>query len=155
MRGLFVSALILGAACARDAPNVVQTDNPGIDSLNARIAEAYRTRNPQLYAAQFTDSAIFEWPAFNTVRGRAGLEGMVRTNWAALTEQELKLAVSSRRLAKDHATEFGAFEQIFRDTSGARNVEYGRYVAVLSRQADGRWLMDRFFGFSDSTRAAR
>jgi hypothetical protein len=30
--------------------------------------------------------------------------------------------------------------------------EFGRYVALLVRHDDGRWLMDRFFGFSDSTR---
>jgi uncharacterized protein (TIGR02246 family) len=154
-RAPHIALVLLGVACARETPGTTSAHNAGIDSLNARIAQAYRTRDPQLYSQQFTDSAVFEWPAFNTVRGRAGLEGMVRANWAALTEQALTLNVASRRFADDHATEFGAFEQTFRDTSGARNTEFGRYVAVLVRQPDGRWLMDRFLGFSDSTRAAR
>jgi ketosteroid isomerase-like protein len=151
----FVVLTMSAAACASDASTARGSDDQGIDSLNARIAEAYRVRDPQLYSAQFTDSAVFEWPAFNTVRGRAGLEGMVRSNWAALTEQALRLNVASRRFADDHATEFGAFEQTFRDSSGARNTEFGRYVAVLVRRDDGRWLMDHFLGFSDSTRAVR
>ena len=125
---------------------------PGIDSLNAKLSQAYRSRDPRIYGTLFTDSALFEWPAFNTVRGRPGMEAMARENWAALSDMDLKLTVASRRIARDHATEFGAFEQSFRDTKGARMTEYGRYVTVVARQPDGSWLIDRFFGFSDSTR---
>ena len=124
----------------------------GIDSLNARLVRAYRAHDPQAYAALFTDTAVFEWPAFNTVRGSAELAAMARSNWASLHDMDLRLTVSARRLAPDHATEFGAFEQSWRDSSGGRLAEFGRYVAYLTRQGDGSWRMDRFFGFSDSTR---
>jgi hypothetical protein len=80
------------------------------------------------------------------------MEGMARSNWAALEDMDLRLTVSSRRVASDHATEFGAFEQSFRDSSGVRSTEFGRYVTVLARGADGAWRIDRFFGFADSTR---
>src|SRR5688500_5681186 len=126
----------------------------GIDSLNARLVQAYRTRDPDAYAALYTDSAVFEWPAFNTVRGPAALAAMARSNWAALADMDLRLNVTARRLAPDHATEFGAFEQSWRDSAGTRMTEFGRYVAVLARQPDGSWRMDRFFGFADSTRPA-
>jgi len=124
----------------------------GVDSLNARLSKAYRDRDPVAYGRLFTDSAVFEWPAFNTVRGRAGLEGMARANWASLRDMDLKLDVAHRRVALDHVTEFGAFQQSYRDSSG-RSIEYGRYVAVLVPASDG-WRMDRFFGFSDSTAKA-
>ena len=87
------------------------------------------------------------------MRGPAALAEMARTNWASLRDMDLRLAVASRRLATDHATEFGAFEQAYTDSAGARFTEYGRYVAVLARQPDGSWRMDRFLGFEDSTRA--
>jgi ketosteroid isomerase-like protein len=125
--------------------------NAGIDSLNARLVQAYRTRDPRAYGALYTDSAIFEWPAFNTVRGRAGMEAMARSNWAALDDMDLRLTVSARRVASDHATEFGAFEQSFRDSSGVRMTEFGRYVTALARGPDGMWRIDRFLGFADST----
>ena len=127
---------------------------PGIDSLNARVERAYRDKDPAAYARLYTDSAVFEWPAVATVRGRAALEGMARGGWAPLPDMTLKIIPASRRLAADHATELGAFEQSWRDSTGGRSTEYGRYVTVLARQADGQWLMDRFFGFSDSTRTA-
>jgi ketosteroid isomerase-like protein len=153
-RATMISLFVLGAACSAAAPRPTSEINSGIDSLNARLVQTYRKRDPQTYAASFTDSAVFEWPAFNTVRGRAGLAAMARSNWASLNHQDLKLIVSARRLASDHATEFGAFQQSWRDPKGPRMTEYGRYVVFLVRQGDGSWLMDRFFGFEDSTRAS-
>jgi ketosteroid isomerase-like protein len=125
----------------------------GIDSLNARVVQAYRAHDPQLYGTLWTDSAQFEWPAFTTVKGRAQMSEMARGNWATLKDMDLKLIVNARRLEGEHATEFGAFEQSWNDSSGTRMTEYGRYVTYLVRGKDGRWLMDRFFGFEDSTRA--
>src|SRR5712671_1885411 len=67
--------------------------NHGIDSLNARIVQAYRTHDPKAYAALYTDSAVFEWPAFNTVRGSTALAAMARENWASLRDMDLRLTV--------------------------------------------------------------
>jgi ketosteroid isomerase-like protein len=148
------SLAIACLACAKPASPSAGAATAGIDSLNAALVQAYRTHDPQAYAALFTDTAVFEWPAFNTVRGPAELAAMARNNWASLRDMDLHLTVATRRFAPDHATEFGAFEQSWRDSSGVRMTEFGRYVAVLVRQKDGKWLMDRFFGFEDSTRRA-
>jgi len=147
---------LLCAACAACASTPAPTTdaNAGIDSLNARLVSAYRARDPQLYAAIFTDSAVFEWPAFNTVRGPAALAAMARDNWAGERDVDLRLTIASRRLASDHATEFGAFEQTWTDSAGVRRTEFGRYVSYFLRQPDGSWRMDHFFGFEDSTRLA-
>ena len=147
-----VALAIASLACSRVPPASTVAANSGIDALNTRLVQAYRTSDPQAYGALYTDSAVFEWPAFNTVRGPAQLAAMARSNWAGLRDMDLRLDVANRRVAPDHATEFGAFQQSYRDSSGARMTEYGRYVSVLVRQPDGTWLMDRFFGFSDSTR---
>ena len=146
--------LICAAACARYDTGSPGAASAALDSLDARVVQAYRDHDPVAYGKLYTDSAIFEWPAFNSVRGRAGMEAMARGNWASLADMDLRLTVASRRFGDEHATEFGAFEQSWRDSTGARNTEYGRYVQVAARQPDGRWLIDRFFGFSDSTRRA-
>ena len=152
-RFLLASTAVMGAACA-STPAPATNANTGIDSLNARLVSAYRARDPQAYAALFTDSAVFEWPAFNSVRGPAGLAAMARDNWAGERDVDLRLTVASRRLGGDHATEFGAFEQTWTDSAGVRRTEYGRYVSYFLRQSDGSWRMDHFFGFEDSTRVA-
>ncbi len=148
------SLAIVGLVCPKPSASSGRETTAGIDSLNARLVRAYRSHDPRAYAALFTDTAVFEWPAFNTVRGPADLAEMARSNWASLSDMDLRLIVATRRVAPDHATEFGAFEQSWRDSSGSRMTEFGRYVAVLLRQQDEKWLMDRFFGFEDSTRRA-
>ncbi len=148
-----VALFVLGSACSQ-APRTFSASevNAGVDSMNARLSQAYRDRDPSAYGALYTDSAVFEWPAFNSVRSRAGMEAMARSNWAALNDMDLRLIVSSRRVEADHATEFGAFEQSYRDSSGARMTEFGRYVVSLVRDNSAGWRIDRFFGFADSTR---
>ena len=151
--GTVVLLGVVAIGCSKPAAESEAHDaNAGIDSLNARIIQAYRDHDPQKYGTLYTDSAVFEWPAFNSVRGRAGMEAMVRENWAALKDMDLKLIVSSRRLAPNHATEFGAFEQSWTDPKGARMTEFGRYVTFLVPQGDGSWRIERFFGFEDSVR---
>jgi ketosteroid isomerase-like protein len=155
LRVAIASLCIAALACSQPSRPSAAEATASIDSLNARLVHAYRSHDPQAYAALFTDTAVFEWPAFNTVRGRAELAAMARSNWAALRDMDLRLTVATRRFAPEHATEFGAFEQSWRDSGGVRMTEFGRYVAVLLRQGDGTWQMDRFFGFEDSTRGRR
>ena len=148
-----IPLFVLGVACSQATPRPSASEaGAGIDSLNVRLEQAYRNKDPQAYAALYTDSAVFEWPASNTVRGPAGLEAMARELWPPLNDLDLKLTVASRKVAADHATEFGAFQESWRDPKGVRMAEYGRYVVYFVRQADGGWRIDRFFGFEDSTR---
>jgi ketosteroid isomerase-like protein len=141
-----------GVACSQSPAQSAGSADAGIDSLNARLVHAYRNRDPKAYGALYTDSAVFEWPAFNSVRGPAALAAMAANNWSSQRDVDLRLTVANRRVAAGHATELGAFEQTWRDSSGAHMAEFGRYVTILVRQADGSWRMDRFFGFEDSTR---
>src|SRR5688500_16512695 len=147
-----ISLFASGVACSPAPRSSASEASAAVDSLNARVVQAYRDRDPGAYAALYSDSAVFEWPAFNTVRGRAGLEAMARSSWASLNDMDLQLTVSSRRVTSDHVTEFGAFRQSWRDSNGVRMAEFGRYVTLLARQQDNSWRIDRFFGFADSTR---
>ena len=153
-RWTMVSMVTLSLACAAPPKGSDDAAGPRIDSLNARITQAYRTHDPKAYAALYTDSAVFEWPAFNTVRGPEALAAMAESNWRGLKAMDLKLTVANRRISPAGAAEFGAFEQSWNDSSGTRMTEFGRYVSYVVKQADGRWRMDRFFGFEDSTRKA-
>lgn len=143
-----------GCAAVSNSQDDTTAVSRGIDSLNARLVRAYRDHDPSAYSALFTDTAVFEWPAIDDVRGRAAMAEMARANWASLRDMDLELTVASRRIRGDHATEFGAFAQSWAGDSG-RNVEYGRYVTALVRDRNGTWLIDRFFGFEDSTRVRR
>jgi ketosteroid isomerase-like protein len=105
------SLCLLALACAPAAADTAAAAIAGIDALNARLVDAYRTHDPQAYGARYTDSAVFEWPAFTTVRGPAALAEMARGNLAALREMDLRLTIADRRVAGAQATEFAAFDQ--------------------------------------------
>jgi ketosteroid isomerase-like protein len=153
LRSLSLACVLVSCSRTAERPATADTgQTAGIDSLNTRLMTAYKQKDPAAYGAIFTDSAVFEWPAFNTVRGRSGLEAMARANWASLADMDLRLSVSKRLVEGDRATEFGAFEQSWRDPRGTRTTEYGRFVPLLARQPDGTWRIDRFFGFEDSLR---
>jgi len=152
---LALAALTVFIACADSAPARTAVVDPQagthIDSLNAKLSAVYRSRDARGYSHLFTDSAVFEWPAIPNVRGRAALEALARDGWKPLDDLALVVRPSTRRIGAETATELGAFEESWRDSTGARKIEYGRYAEVLARQPDGSWLIDRFFGFEDST----
>lgn len=143
------------APAASDASANGAATTASLDSLNARLSDAYRRRDPAAYTALYTDSGTFEWPAGVVVRGHDALAGMARDIWAAERDVELRVRVATRRLATDHATEFGAFEQSWSDSLGVRRTEFGRYASLLVRQTDGSWRLDRWLGFEDSVRVDR
>ena len=62
------SALLLAilGSCSPGPRQSASDAAAGIDSLNARLVQAYRARDPQAYGALYTDSAVFEWPAPKT-----------------------------------------------------------------------------------------
>lgn len=150
--GPVICAIVLAAACTEAREPSDSDAHASIDSLNSRLVQAYRNADPRAYAELYTDSAVFEWPALNAVRGRSELEQMARNNWSSLADMDLELSVASRRIAPAHATEFGAFRLSWRDSARTRMMEYGRYAVLLARDGDDRWRIDRFFGFADSTR---
>ena len=152
-RLLALASLLALGACANEAPARAADPQAGarIDSMNAKVSAVYRARDSRAYPLLFTDSAVFEWPGTPNIRGRVGLEALARDGWKSLNDLELKVIPSARRIGVDHATEFGAFEESWRDSTGARKVEFGRYAELLVRQPDGSWLIDHFFGFEDST----
>jgi ketosteroid isomerase-like protein len=154
-RVLAVALLAAIGACAQESSTrtaaVDRQASAHIDSTNAKLSKVYRDRDWRGYGQLFTDSAVFEWPATPDVRGRPGLEALARDGWKPLEDLALRVVPHSRRIGADHATEFGAFEESWRDSTGARKIEFGRYAEVLARQPDGSWLIDRFLGFEDST----
>ena len=57
-----LSFFLSGLACRQPAPSAGEA-TAGIDALNSRVVQAYRRHDPQAYAALYTDTAVFEWPA--------------------------------------------------------------------------------------------
>jgi ketosteroid isomerase-like protein len=122
-----------------------------LSSLHAIVVAAHRERDPAAYAALHSDTVVFEWPMLAPVRGRPALQSLMRENWRVREDLDLDVTLVARRVAGASATEVLTYRESWTDPTGSRVTEYGRFVLMLSRASDGRWLIDRFFGFSDST----
>src|SRR2546425_9406936 len=109
---------LVGLTCWPSVRSSAGEATAGIDSLNAALVRAYRTHDPQAYAALYTDTAVFEWPAFNTGRGPAQLAAMAPSDWASLQDADLRLAVSARRGAPGPPPDLGGVEQSCRQPDG-------------------------------------
>jgi ketosteroid isomerase-like protein len=105
-----VLALAEALGCSAVASPAASTNtlNAELGSLNVRLAESYRRRDPAAYAALYTDSAVFAWPGLAPVRGPAALGSMVQEMWAAERDVDLRLRAAARRVSEGHASEFGA-----------------------------------------------
>src|SRR3989442_4842584 len=90
-----VSLCIVGLACQPSRPSTGEAA-AGIDSLNAALVRAYRSHDPRAYAALYTDTAGFEWPAFHNVWGPAELAAEARSKWASLSGIGLRLTGAAR-----------------------------------------------------------
>src|SRR5256885_16381715 len=82
-------------ACGWPARPSAREAAVGIDSLNARIVQAYRNHDPQAYAALYSDTAGFEWPPFNTGRGPKAPAAMGRRKLGPLQDIGLPPTVSN------------------------------------------------------------
>ena len=145
---------VLALACARESRPDTAATTAALDSLDGQLSRAYHDRDAKLYGTLWSDSAVFEWPALPSLRGPAALSAMATDIWTGERDVELRVRPTTRRVAPDHATEWGAFEQAWTDSAGKRQVEYGRYVTAFAKQPSGSWRIDRWLGFEDSTRAA-
>ena len=64
-RVAIASLCIVGLACRPARPSAADA-TAGIDSLNAALVRAYRTHDPQAYAALYTDTAVLNAGHSNT-----------------------------------------------------------------------------------------
>src|SRR2546426_12420416 len=94
VRVAIASLCIVGLACRPARPSVADA-TAGIDSVNAALVRAYRTHDPQAYAAPYTDTAELEKPALNNDRGPPPPEGTERSKWAAAQDWGRRRVVST------------------------------------------------------------
>lgn len=143
-----VSLILSGCGMSlQDEAAVVHAE---LDSLGVRIVEAHRARDPGAFAALHTESVVFEWRGGSTSRGRAEFEAQMRRNWATRNELDLQLHRPIRRVAGEFATEVNAYRETWRSHPDTLTSEHGRYVVLIARQPDRRWLIEHWIGFTDS-----
>jgi len=141
-----LTALILPAC--RSVPN---SDPAALAAAQAEVAAtmqrymvAARAVDPQAIAAFFTPGATLFEPGINPIRTRDSIRAFmgsfpgVRVDSASVTPDTIEVW-------SDRALLWGSYFERLAFPGQPTSVQHGKFVTEWVRQADGTWLIERFF----------
>ena len=93
-----------------------------------------------------TQDAVFIDRAGPTIRGRAGIDSLVRGLLATMSLVDAKVDKDDLSVSGDLAYYIGRYDESWRPRQGALVHDRGRFLFVWQRQADGTWKIARSIG---------
>jgi uncharacterized protein (TIGR02246 family) len=139
---LLVMALTLGGCSGRDASNQVEVSASKVElgQMNRDFAAALNAKDAQAAAALYTEDAVLIPPGEPLVQGREAIEeywrGAIESGGVRDVSVETMDALSSGSLGY----ETGSFILTANGPDGEAVIDRGRYIELLRREPDGRWL---------------
>jgi len=139
---LSVAVLALGACSNQaDAPQTdVSASKVELGQMNRDFASALNAKDAKAAAALYAEDAVLIPPGEPLVRGREAIEeywrGAIESGGVRDVSVETMDALSSGSLGY----ETGSFVLTANGPDGEAVVDRGRYVELLRREPDGRWL---------------
>ena len=139
---LFVVVLALTACSGSDDPMQAEmsASKAELGRMNRDFAAALNAKDANAAAAQYTEDAVLIPPGEPLVRGRQAIEeywrGAIEVGGVRDVSVETMDALSSGSLGY----ETGSFVLTATGPDGEAVTDRGRYVEVLRREPDGRWL---------------
>lgn len=142
---IFLSLVVLLAlsACSGSEDSMqaeVSASMTELGRMNRDFAAALNAKDAQAAAAQYTEDAVLIPPGEPLVRGRAAIEeywrGAIEAGGVRDVSVETMDALSSGSLGY----ETGSFVLTANGPDGEALTDRGRYIEILRRDPDGRWL---------------
>ena len=139
---LIVVTLTLGACSGQEgAPDVeVSASKAELGQMNRDFAAALNAKDAKAAAALYAEDAVLIPPGEPLVRGREAIEeywrGAIESGGVRDVSVETMDALSSGSLGY----EAGSFALTSNGADGSAVIERGRYIELLRREPDGRWL---------------
>jgi uncharacterized protein (TIGR02246 family) len=136
---LAMCAWLISLACeAQTAKGLSQMDVTKIDQITQTAMKAALARDFATWAALFLDDAVVNPPNEPAVKGRAAIRAWLE-KFPPLTEFTLKNTNVEGR--EDLAYVLGTYTMTMTPPGAPGPVkDSGKFVSVLRRQVDGRWL---------------
>jgi len=139
---LLILALTLGGCSGQDASNQAEVSAGKIElgQMNRDFAAALNAKDAKAAAALYTEDAVLIPPGEPLVRGREAIEeywrGAIESGGVRDVSVETMDALSSGSLGY----ETGSFVLTANGPDGEAVIDRGRYIELLRREPDGRWL---------------
>jgi len=139
---LLVMVLALGGCSGQDASNQaeVSASKTELGQMNRDFAAALNAKDAKAAAALYAEDAVLIPPGEPLVRGREAIEeywrGAIESGGVRDVSVETMDALSSGSLGY----ETGSFVLTANGPDGEAVIDRGRYIELLRREPDGRWL---------------
>jgi len=140
---------LLAVACSSPAPASrpsVAADEQAIAKAVTEYVAAMKSNDPVKIASWWTDDAVLIDRASPTVRGRAALDTLVRSMFAAARLTDATLVTEEIAVSGDLGYFIGRYDESFQPQTGAALHNRGRLILVWKRQPDGSWKIARNVG---------
>lgn len=157
---LLLALLLAGCAAQADTSTAYEDDvaigtvddSAALDSVYARFSDAYDALDPEAVAALYTDDAYYLPGGGAILQGTADLRAafafLTRTKEAG-GDLDLSFRIVDRGIDGDLAYDIGYYRLASKRTDGTESVSVGKFITILKRQSDGRWLFQAD-GFSNA-----
>jgi uncharacterized protein (TIGR02246 family) len=143
------AVLVLSSSSYAQRPAAASDARAGIAASWAEFITHWKMGHaPQSTAAFFTDDAINMEPGEANVSGRAAIEKSFASFHAANKISNVRQTTEEVQVSGTTAYERGTFVQTYVPANGQPATLNARYLAIWSRQADGKWKCTRFL-FND------
>jgi uncharacterized protein (TIGR02246 family) len=144
MRTLLLFVVLLGVSACSGPKDAMQAEVSAskleLGQMNRDFAAALNAKDAKAAAALYTEDAVLIPPGEPLVRGREAIEeywrGAIELGGVRDVSVETMDALSSGTLGY----ETGSFVLTANGPDGEPVVDRGRYVELLRREPDGRWL---------------
>lgn len=142
LTALAVAALSL-AACSRPAapaPAEVSATVEELGQMNRDFAAALNAKDAALAASYYAEDAVVIPPGEAEVRGRAAIEAYWKGGIEAGGLRDVSVETIEAQSSGSLGYEIGRFELTVNGPDGAPLKERGRYIELLKRGPDGKWV---------------
>ena len=130
-------ALVLGGCTT--GPSAPEATVFELGQMNRDFAAAINAGDAKKAAALYTEEATMLPPGERIVRGR----GTIETYWKAGIEAGVKDVSVDTIAAHSSGTmgyEIGTYRMMARNPQGEWVADHGKFIEILQRQPDGRWM---------------
>lgn len=140
---LFLSALLALSGCSSPKDSVlaeVPASKFELGQMNRDFAAALNAKDAKAAAALYTEDAVVIPPGEQVVQGREAIEKYWRDAIESGGVRDVSVETTDALSSGSLGYEIGSYVLTVNGPDGDAVIEKGRYIELLRRQPDGRWL---------------
>ena len=136
-----LAAIVSAAACGGSVTPATPGDTAPVAEVRNKYVAAFNAGDAAGVAALFAEDAVSLPDHHAALLGRAAIESYMRDTFAQFTTN-ITVTPGDTEVVGDIGHEHGAFTVTMTPKSGGNPMtETGKYLVVLKRGSDGRWLV--------------